>query len=213
MVVEQRIKEGFNKMARYTGAKCRLCRREGTRLNLKGTRCESDKCALAKKQQAPGQHGTSRKQLSEYGKQLREKQKAKRTYGLLEKQFHKYVVESLKATGISNEVLFQKLETRLDNLIYRAGFAVSRAQSRQFIRRGYFMINDKVVTIPSQQAKMGDILKPISFDKLQLKEGFVLPEWLIVNMKEKSVKIAQLPTLAASQEKFNLQSIIEFYSR
>jgi small subunit ribosomal protein S4 len=200
-------------MARYHDAKCRLCRREGTRLNLKGARCESDKCAFSRRSQAPGQHGTSRKALSEYGKQLREKQKAKRTYGILERQFKNYVTEALKSRGVSGEILLQKLESRLDNLVYRSGFAVSRAQARQYIRRGYFMVNDRVVTIPSQQAKIGDTVKPISFDKIQPKEGFVLPEWLAVNVKEKSVKIAQLPTLDKSQEKFDLQSIIEYYSR
>jgi small subunit ribosomal protein S4 len=200
-------------MARYTGPKCRLCRREGVKLYLKGSRCDSDKCALTKRPQAPGQHGTSRKQLSDYGKQLREKQKAKRIYGVLEKQFRIYVDEALKTKGVSGNVLMQKLESRLDNLVYRSGFAVSRTQARQFIRNGYFTINGRAVRTPSQLLKAGDVLKPISFEKIHLREGFVLPDWLKANVKEKLVKIERLPTEEDFQEAFNPQLIIEFYSR
>ena len=127
-------------MAVNNGPKCRLCRREGVKLYLKGTRCESEKCAINKRHQAPGQHGTSRRRLSEYGVQLREKQKAKRVYGILEKQFKKYVREALKTKGVTGEALMQKLETRLDNMVYRSGFAVSRAQARQMIRSGFFIM-------------------------------------------------------------------------
>ena len=200
-------------MSRYSGPKCRLCRREGTKLYLKGARCESDKCSITKKAQAPGQHGTSRRSLSEYGKQLREKQKAKRIYGLLEKQFKNYVKSSLKSKGLTPEILYQKLETRLDNMVYRSGFAVSRAQARQFVRRGLLEVNGKVVTAPSQSVKIGDVIKPVNFDKIQPKEGFVLPEWLEVNVKEKCVKVSQLPKAEEVIEKFNIQSIIEYYSR
>lgn len=200
-------------MARYTGPKCRLCRREGVKLYLKGTRCETDKCGLNKKPQAPGQHGTGRKSLSEYGKQMREKQKAKRIYGILEKQFKKYVKESLKTKGVTSDILIQKLESRFDNLVYRSGFALSRAQARQYIRRGLFMINDKALKIASQQLRPGDILKPVSFEKIHLKEGFVMPEWLEANLKEKCVRLSKLPTSADYQEGVDMQSIIEFYSR
>jgi small subunit ribosomal protein S4 len=200
-------------MARYTDAKCRLCRREGVKLYLKGTRCESDKCAIAKKMPAPGQHGNSRRQLSEYGKQLREKQKAKRIYGILEKQFKTYVTEAIKKKGLTSEVLMQNLESRLDNMVYRSGFAVSRAQARQFIRRGLIMVNDKVATIPSMLLKTGDIIKPVSFDKIHLKEAFVLPEWLEANVKERCVKYSRMPTLDEYSERFDIQTIIESYSR
>lgn len=200
-------------MARYIGPKCRMCRREGVKLYLKGKRCESDKCPMAQKKQAPGQHGTSRKGLSEYGRQLREKQKAKRLYGVLERQFKNYVQEALKSRGISGNILMQKLESRLDNLVYRSGFAVSRAQARQNVGRGLFMVNDKVVTIPSMQVKLGDIIKPVSFEKISLREGFILPDWLEVNMKEKSVKYSRYPVEEDLQERVDVQSVIEFYSR
>jgi len=212
MGVNPRIREGFN-MARTTGPKCRLCRREGVKLFLKGTRCETEKCALSKKPQAPGQHGTSRKSLSEYGKQMREKQKAKRIYGILEKQFKKYVKEALKSKGLTGNLLIQKLEARLDNLVFRSGFAMSRAQARQYVRRGLFMVNDREIKVASQQLKPGDIIKPVSFDKIHLKEGFVLPEWLEANIKEKCVRLAKLPTSQDYQEGVDIQSIIEFYSR
>jgi small subunit ribosomal protein S4 len=200
-------------MARYTGPKCRLCRREGTKLYLKGSKCEGDKCVLTKRQQAPGQHGTSRRRLSEYGNQLREKQKAKRTYGVLEKQFQRYIDSALKAKGVTGEVLMQKLETRFDNMVYRSGFAVSRAQARQFIRSGLFMINGKVVDIPSKQLKVGDIIKPVSFEKIHLREGFVMPEWLEANVKERQVKVSKVPTLEDVSHDINVQLIIEYYSR
>ncbi len=200
-------------MARYTEAKCRLCRREGIKLYLKGARCYSDKCAVKKRPQAPGQHGNSRKALSEYGKQLREKQKAKRIYGLLEGQFRKYVDNALKSSEISGEVLLQTLESRLDNLVYRSGFAVSRAQARQFIRSGLFTINGIEARTPSIQLKQNDVLKPVSFDKIHLREGFMLPDWLEANVQEKQIVYSRLPKLDDLQENVNIQLIIEFYSR
>ena len=214
MGVGPKTREDY-KMARYTGPKCRLCRREGMKLYLKGAKCDSEKCPFNKRPQPPGQHGLGRrrKSQSEYGKQLREKQKAKRIYGLLERQFRNYVREALKAKGISGNVLMQKLESRLDNLIYRSGFAVSRAQARQFVRRSLFMVNDREVKTPSQILIPGDIIKPVSFEKLHLRQGFVLPEWLEANVKEKYVKYLRLPTSEDLQERINVQSIIEFYSR
>lgn len=200
-------------MARYIGAKCRLCRREGTKLYLKGVRCESEKCAVSHRPQAPGQHGTSRRAMSEYGKQLREKQKAKRIYGVLEKQFKNYAKVALKTKGVSGEILMQNLESRLDNMVYRSGFAVSRAQARQLIRKGYFLVNGKAVTTPSAQMRAGDTLKPVSFDKIFVREGFIMPEWLEANTKEKFVKYARLPKTDDLQERVDVQSIIEFYSR
>jgi small subunit ribosomal protein S4 len=151
--------------------------------------------------------------MSDYGKQLREKQKAKRIYGILEKQFKRYVDDALKTPGVTGESLMKNLETRLDNFVYRGGFAVSRAQARQFIRSGFFEVNGEIVTIPSMQLKVGDIIKPVDFEKIQLREGFVLPEWLEANVAEKYVKFARMPTLEDSLENINVQLIIEYYSR
>ena len=200
-------------MARHTGPKCRLCRREGEKLYLKGARCYTDKCAIKKRPQAPGQHGTSRRPLSDYGRQLREKQKAKRIYGILEKQFQTYVDRALSAKGVTGQVLLENLESRLDNLVYRSGFAVSRAQARQTIRSGFFTVNGNVATTPSLQLKVGDIIQPVNFGRIQLREGFALPEYLEANVKERYVKYTNLPTLEDLLENVNIQLIIEFYSR
>lgn len=200
-------------MARYKEAKCKLCRREGTKLYLKGTRCESDKCAITKRNYAPGQHGTSRKRLSQYGVQLREKQKVKRIYGILERQFRKYVEDALNTKGVSGETLMRTLETRLDNMVYKSGFAVSRSQARQFIRSGFFKVNDKVVTIPSYEVSVGDVIKPVSFEKIHLREGFVMPDWLEANVKERQVKFGRMPAFDEMTENINVQLIIEYYSR
>lgn len=200
-------------MARNIGPKCRLCRREGAKLFLKGTKCEGEKCTMNKRPQTPGQHGNSRKKLSEYGQQLREKQKAKRIYGLLERQFSKYVGLALKAKGITGETLLQKLESRFDNLVYRSGFAVSRAQARQLIRSGFFIVNDNVVNIPSYQISVGDTIKPVDFGRIYLREGFLLPEWIEANVKDKYIKVDRLPTLEDLTESINVQLIIEYYSR
>ncbi|OGC49278.1 30S ribosomal protein S4 [candidate division WWE3 bacterium RIFCSPLOWO2_01_FULL_37_15] len=200
-------------MARYKGPKCRLCRREGVKLYLKGARCESEKCAISKRHQAPGQHGTSRKRLSEYGVQMREKQKAKRIYGILEKQFKLYVDQALKTKGVTGETLMQKLESRLDNVVYRSGFAVSRSQARQFIRNGLFLVNGEVKKVPSEQITSGDVVKPVDFGKIHLREGFVLPDWLEANVKDRYIKYSKLPTLENLGENLNIQLIIEFYSR
>ena len=200
-------------MARYKGPKCRLCRREGVKLYLKGARCESEKCAVSKRHQAPGQHGTSRKRLSEYGVQMREKQKAKRIYGILEKQFKLYVDEALKTKGVTGETLTRKLESRLDNVVYRSGFSVSRSQARQFIRNGLFLVNGEVKKVPSEQITIGDVVKPVDFGKIHLREGFVLPDWLEANVKDRYIKYSKLPTLENLGENLNIQLIIEFYSR
>ncbi len=200
-------------MARNKGPKCRLCRREGEKLYLKGTRCHTDKCAITKRNYAPGQHGNSRTRLSDYGKQLREKQKAKRVYGVLEKQFRIYVNAAMKSKGVTGEALLKHLEARLDNLVYRSGFCVSRAQARQLIRSGFFEVNGKVVRTTSIQLNVGDILKPVDFGRVHLREGFAMPEWLEANVKEKYVKFVKLPTLDDSLENINIQLIIEYYSR
>lgn len=200
-------------MSRYTGPKCRLCRREGVKLYLKGARCESEKCALSRKQQAPGQHGAARKKLSTYGIQLREKQKAKRIYGILEKQFASYVKKALKTKGVTGDELLRLLELRFDNMVYRSGFAVSRAQARQFIRRNLFTINGKLCNIPSVRLKVNDVIKPVDFGKISPREGFVLPDWLSANVKEKSVTVVRLPEGNDLPKEFDVQMIVEFYSR
>jgi small subunit ribosomal protein S4 len=200
-------------MSRYTGPKCRLCRREGVKLYLKGIKCEGEKCTITKRQQAPGQHGTSRRRLSNYGIQLREKQKAKRMYGILEKQFSNYIHKAMKTKGVTGEQLLTLLELRFDNLLYRSGFAVSRAQARQYIRRNFFTINGKLCNIASAQLKSGDVLKPVDFGKLSPREGFILPEWLSADLKEKSIKVERLPVTEDLPNDFNVQMIVEYYSR
>lgn len=180
---------------------------------LKGIKCEGEKCTLNKRQQAPGQHGTSRRRLSNFGVQLREKQKAKRIYGLLEKQFSNYVQKAMKSKGITGEQLLSLLELRFDNMIYRSGFAVSRSQARQNIRRGFFTINGKLCNIASAQLKAGDVLRPVDFGKVSPREGFTLPEWLSADLKEKSIKVERLPISEDLPNDFNVQMIVEFYSR
>jgi small subunit ribosomal protein S4 len=200
-------------MARITGPKCRQCRREGTKLYLKGARCETEKCGLTRRQTKPGQHGAKRTSTTPFGLQLREKQKLKRIYGVLEKQFGLYVAKAMNSKGIASDSLMQILESRLDNIVYRCGFATSRAEARQLIRRGLFKLNDVEVNIPSIQVRSGDIVKPISFDKLHLKEGYTIPQWLQANVKEKYVKIDRLPSGDDVKEPVNAQLIVESYSR
>ena len=145
-------------MARYTGPSCRLCRREGMKLYLKGERCYTEKCAIDRRAYAPGQHGKSRKKVSEYGLQLREKQKAKRIYGVLERQFRRYFETADKQKGVTGENLLRILETRLDNVVYRIGFASSRAEARQLINHGHFTVNGKKVDIASYEVRVGETI-------------------------------------------------------
>ncbi len=173
-------------MARYTGAVCRLCRREGQKLYLKGDRCYTNKCSVGRREYAPGQHGMARKKLSEYGLQLREKQKAKRFYGILEKQFAHYFELATKRKGITGENLLAILESRLDNIVYRLGFAMSRAEARQMIKHGHFDLNGSRVTVSSILVKPGDVVslreKSTSIDKfkgnLEANATKVVPKWL-----------------------------------
>ncbi|MCA9308208.1 30S ribosomal protein S4, partial [candidate division WWE3 bacterium] len=197
----------------YNGPKCRLCRREGEKLYLKGARCESEKCAMNRRPQAPGQHGNSRSKLTSFGQQLREKQKAKKIYGVLEKTFRIYVDKAMRSNDVTGQVLMQTLESRFDNMVYRSGFAVSRAQARQFIRSGLFTINGKVNTIPSTQLRVGDTLKPLDFNKIHLREGFSLPEWLLANVKDRYVQYERAPLLDELSDNVNVQLIVEYYSR
>ena len=207
-------------MARYLDSKCRLCRREGTKLFLKGERCFSPKCPLEKKGAvAPGQHGLKmRRRLSEYGVQLREKQKAKRTYGVLERQFRRYFKKAFKKRGVTGEALLQLLESRLDNVVYRLGFVPSRSVARQLVRHGHILVDGKKVDIPSYQVKSGQVinLNPKAMKIEVVKKSLAekkkeIPSWL---QKKAAVgKIIRLPTREEIGADIAEQLIVEYYSR
>lgn len=208
-------------MARYKGPVCRLCRREGIKLFLKGDRCYSPKCAIDRRGYAPGQHGRMRRKMSEYGLQLREKQKARRMYGVLEKQFRGYYKEAVRQRGVTGEVLLRLLETRLDNVVYRMGFAVSRPQARQLVRYGHIEVNGKRVTIPSYEVKEKDVItvreksrslglfKEIS----ELGESKVVPDWLSVNHDTLTGEVVSLPTREDIDVPIQEHLIVELYSK
>lgn len=208
-------------MAKYTGSVCRLCRREGVKLYLKGDRCYSDKCAIARRPSAPGQHGQVKKKASEYGIQLREKQKARRIYGVLEKQFARYFEMAERMKGITGENLLQILERRLDNVVYRLGFASSRAQARQLVRHGHITVNGKRVNIPSYITNVGDVIavKEKSASKMEhfknLREGTgraVVP-WLQVDYEKLEGTILALPAREDIDVPIQEHLIVELYSR
>ena len=208
-------------MARYTGPVCRLCRREGVKLFLKGERCYSDKCAIEKRNYAPGQHGQRRSKQSEYGLQLREKQKARRIYGVLEGQFRGYFSEAERKKGVAGENLLVILETRFDNVVYRLGFADSRAQARQFVRHNHFTLNGKKANIPSMQLKVGDViqLKEGSKDSAVIKAIVdnlgtkTPPAWLELDVNNLSAKVINLPTKEEIDIPVDEQMIVELYSK
>ena len=209
-------------MARYLGPVCRLCRREGMKLFLKGERCYTDKCAIEKRNVPPGQHGRARKaKMVGYGVQLREKQKVKRTYGILENQFRRYFEAADRQKGITGQLLLQMLERRLDNVVYRLGFATSRPQARQLVRHGHFTVNGKKVDIPSYQVRQGDTVAVRSTSATNVTiqhateevKGRGVPEWLLLDTGALSGRISALPT----REQINLpvqeQLIVELYSK
>ena len=209
-------------MARYIGPVCRLCRREGMKLFLKGERCYTDKCAIEKRNVPPGQHGRARKaKMAGYGVQLREKQKVKRTYGVLESQFRRYFEAADRQKGVTGELLLQMLERRLDNVVYRLGFATSRAQARQLVRHGHFLVNGKKVDIPSFAVRSGDSVgvrsgsaqNPTIQHAMEEVKGRGIPEWLNFDPAALAGRISQLPT----REQINLpvqeQLIVELYSK
>ena len=208
-------------MARYTEAVCRLCRREGQKLFLKGDRCYSGKCAIEKRAYAPGQHGQSRKKLSEYGLQLREKQKAKRFYGVLEGQFAHYYELAEKKQGVTGENLLQILESRLDNVIYRLGFGLSRAEARQLVVHGHFLVNGKKVDIPSYLVKEGDVItiKETSRSLPKMKaiieatEGKNIPEWLDLDRNILQGKVVTLAKRSDIDLDIEEHLIVELYSK
>jgi len=200
-------------MARYTGPKCKLCRREGVKLFLKGSRCLSEKCAITKRNQPPGQHGANnRNRLSDYGKHLREKQKVKRIYGLLETQFRNYYEKAARIKGVTGDLLLQMLETRIDSVVYSAGFATSRAQARQMVSQGKVKINGKLVDIPSYQISINDKVD-VEGAKTLPKEKEDMPEWLSWDSKSESINVKRLPVREDISAEINEQLIVEFYSR
>ena len=208
-------------MDRYTDSVCRLCRREGIKLFLKGSRCETAKCAIEKRAYPPGQHGQGRKKFSEYGTQLREKQKVKRIYGVLEKQFRNYFFAADKKKGITGENLLQKLELRMDNVIYRMGLASSRSTARQLVGHGHFTVNGKKMNIPSYALEQGDTiaLNPNKIKKTPVKnaieniKGKTLPDWLSFDTDSKQGIIQALPTREHVAMPIEEQLIVELYSR
>lgn len=209
-------------MARYNGPVCRLCRREGTKLYLKGDRCMSDKCSVAvRPNAAPGQHGAAKKKMGEYGMQLREKQKAKRIYGVLEKQFKTYFVMADKMEGLTGENLLSILERRLDNVVFRMGLAESRNEARQLVRHGHFTLNGKSANIPSIIVKNGDVvaLKASSADSVKIKglieslETKTAPKWLDLDKANQTAKVVALPARDDIDFPFEEQLIVELYSK
>lgn len=208
-------------MARYTGSVCRLCRREGAKLFLKGERCYTDKCAYVRHPYPPGEHGQGRGKVSEYGLQLREKQKARRIYGVLEKQFRRYFAEADRRKGVTGELLLQILESRLDNMVFRMGLARSRTEARQLIKHGHFQVNGRKVDIPSYQTKPDDeiavreksrgrkVFKMIS----EAGEQLGPLEWLDVDHENMKGKVVRFPAREEIDVPISEHFIVELYSR
>lgn len=208
-------------MARYIGAVCRLCRREGEKLFLKGERCYTGKCAIDRRPYAPGQHGKRRTKVSEYGLQLREKQKAKRIYGVLETQFRNYFEEADRKKGITGENLLILLECRLDNVAYRAGLGRSRTEARQIVRHNHITVNGKKVNIPSYQVKVGDIIEVKEKsqgiqrfkDIFEVTSSISIPEWLEVDFENYTIKVVDIPTRDQIGIPVQETLIVELYSK
>ena len=208
-------------MARYKDEQCRICRREGQKLFLKGSRCYTDKCSIARRNYAPGQNGQKRKKLSEYGTQLREKQKTKSFYGVGEKQFRKYFDMASANRGKTGEVLLQILETRLDNVVYRLGYGASRAQARMLITHGSFEVNGEKVDIPSYLVKAGDVIsvreirKDNGVIKLNVEENSArpVPEWLQKDAQNLNGKVVRLPVREDVDIPVEEHLIVELYSK
>jgi small subunit ribosomal protein S4 len=209
-------------MAVYHDAKCRLCRREGMKLFLKATRCFSDKCAIERRGYAPGEHGKNRRvKETSYGLQLREKQKARRIYGLLERQFRHYFSKASEAKGVTGEVLLQMLERRLDNIVFRMGFAGNRASARQLVRHGHVRVNGHKVDIPSFLVRAGDEVSireksrnlPAIENALESRKGQSGPEWIDVSADTRTGRVLSIPTRESIPVPINEQLIVELYSK
>ncbi|PKM90570.1 MAG: 30S ribosomal protein S4 [Firmicutes bacterium HGW-Firmicutes-12] len=208
-------------MARYVGPVCRLCRREGMKLYLKGDRCYTEKCAIDRRAYAPGQHGQGRKKVSEYGIQLREKQKTRRIYGVLERQFSNYFDKAERQPGITGENLLRTLERRLDNVVYRLGFASSRSEARQLVTHNHFSLNGHKANIPSMLVEVGDVIslkqKSVKSAKFQdIKENITHkspPTWLELDGEQLTGKVVALPTREQIDVPVDEHLIVELYSR
>lgn len=208
-------------MARITGAKCRICRRLGTKLFLKGTRCDSPKCPVEKENKPPGVHGAKRVRLTEFGIHLREVQRAKKMYGVMQRQFRRYYDEAIAKPGNTGEYLMQILERRLDNVVYRLGFGASRPESRQLVGHRHFAVNGRTVNIPSYQVKPGDVVsvregsrKVTPIENAQaLIQGRPVPEWLKLDSKAMTGTVDRLPERTEMDAFIDDQLIVEFYSR
>lgn len=208
-------------MAKYKGALCRLCRREGEKLFLKGTRCFTEKCAVERKKYAPGQHGQNKGKLSDYGLQLREKQKVRRMYGIMERQFRTYFKKASSTKGITGEILLQLLERRFDNVVYRLGFAVNRREARQLVRHGHFLINGRHVDIPSCLLRPGDVVEvkessrdvPAISESLSIAEHKGFPEWMEVDVQNMKGKFIRMPSREDIHLPVQEQLIVELYSK
>ena len=208
-------------MARYTESVCRLCRREGLKLFLKGERCYTDKCAIERRNYPPGEHGQARSKFSEYAVQLREKQKVKRMYGLMERQFRRYFELAERSRGITGETLLLLLEQRLDNMVYRMGFATSRAEARQLVRHGHFLVDARKVDIPSYLLQPGQTVsvrersRSIAriVDNLAQAERRGVPDWLEVQREAFSARVKALPTRADLTMPINEKLVVELYSK
>jgi small subunit ribosomal protein S4 len=208
-------------MARYNGPVCRLCRREGMKLFLKGDRCYTRKCAFERRATPPGQHSVRRRKVSEYGVQLREKQKIRRTYSVLERQFRRYFETAEERPGVTGENLLRLLETRLDNVVFRMGFASSRAQARQLVSHGHFAINGRATTVPSHQVRDGDRIEVREGSRStehfkQVKDALrsaQRPDWLTVDADKLAGNIAGAPRRDQMPLELNEQLVVEYYSR
>jgi len=209
-------------MAVYHDARCRMCRRSGMKLFLKGARCFSDKCAIERRGYAPGEHGKSRRvKETNYGQQLREKQKARQIYGLLERQFRHYFSKASEAKGVTGEVLLQMLERRLDNVLYRLNFTLSRSQGRQIVRHGHVTVNGRSVDIPSFLVKPGDVVAireksrklAVVLTTLEARKGQSAPAWLDVDADKLSARVMSVPTRDSIPIPINEQLIVELYSK
>jgi len=208
-------------MAVYSGPVCRLCRRDGVKLFLKGERCYTSKCAVERRKHPPGMHGQRQRKLADYGLQLREKQEVKRIYRVLEKQFRNYFKEAVRRKGVTGETLLQLLEMRLDNVVYRLGFALSRRQARQLVNHGHFLVNGQKVNIPSYQVRPGDTIslaKPEHVagaieEALRTTGGRPVPAWLEFDLDERKGRVLSVPTREQIDTQVNEALIVQFYSR
>lgn len=208
-------------MGRYVGSVCRLCRREGMKLFLKGSRCYSEKCAVEKRNYPPGQHGQARPRISEYSTQLREKQKIKRIYGVLERQFRRYFHKAERMRGITGVNLLALLECRLDNMVYRLGFASSRSQARQLVRHRHLTVNGRIVDIPNYLVRVGDVVevRPVSRELLPIQNALAsvenrgFPAWLELDKAQYRGKLRAIPTKEDIALPANEQLVVELYSR